>query len=83
MISNQNLITGAYAVQGANGSVGLNSIVSCGSSYNYKQKYFLQGSIRRDGISKLSPDTRWNNFDILQDGILQMRALCLESEIMF
>jgi hypothetical protein len=22
----------------------------------------LQGSIRRDGISKLSPDTRWNNF---------------------
>jgi TonB-linked SusC/RagA family outer membrane protein len=61
---NQNLITGAYAVQGANGSVGLNSIVSYVGrlSYNYKQKYFLQGSIRRDGISKLSPDTRWNNF---------------------
>jgi hypothetical protein len=41
---NQNLITGAYAVQGANGSVGLNSIVSYVGrlSYNYKQKYFLQ-----------------------------------------
>jgi hypothetical protein len=43
MISNQNLITGAYAVQGANGSVGLNSIVSYVGrlSYNYKQEVLL------------------------------------------
>jgi len=61
---NQNLVTGAYSVQSANGGVGLNSIVSYVGrlSYNYKQKYFLQGSVRRDGISKLSADTRWNNF---------------------
>jgi TonB-linked SusC/RagA family outer membrane protein len=61
---NQNLVTGAYSVQSANGSVGLNSIVSYVGrlSYNYKQTYFLQGSVRRDGISKLSTDTRWNNF---------------------
>jgi TonB-linked SusC/RagA family outer membrane protein len=60
----QNLVTGAYSVQTANGSVGLNSIISYVGrlSYNYKQRYFLQGSIRRDGISKLSPETRWNNF---------------------
>ncbi len=61
---NQNLVTGAYSVQSANGGVGLNSIVSYVGrlSYNYKQTYFLQGSVRRDGISKLSEDTRWNNF---------------------
>lgn len=61
---NQNLVTGSYSVQSANGGVGLNSIVSYVGrlSYNYKQRYFLQGSIRRDGISKLSSDTRWNNF---------------------
>ncbi|CAM2973117.1 TonB-linked outer membrane protein, SusC/RagA family [Flavobacterium succinicans] len=60
----QNLVTGAYTVQTANGSVGLNSIMSYIGrvSYNYKQKYFLQGSIRRDGLSKLSPATRWSNF---------------------
>lgn len=61
---NQNLVSGAYSVQSANGGVGLNSIVSYLGrlSYNYKQTYFLQGSVRRDGISKLSADTRWNNF---------------------
>ncbi len=61
---NQNLVTGAYSVQSANGGIGQNSIVSYVGrlSYNFKQRYFLQGSIRRDGISKLSPETRWNNF---------------------
>jgi len=41
-----------------------NSIVSLLSrlEYNYKQKYFLSGSFRRDGSSKLAPDTRWGNF---------------------
>ena len=41
-----------------------NSIVSVLSrlEYNYKQKYFLSGSFRRDGSSKLAPETRWGNF---------------------
>lgn len=30
--------------------------------YNYKQKYFLNGSFRRDGSSQISPDKRWQNF---------------------
>lgn len=30
--------------------------------YNYKDKYNLEGSFRRDGSSKLAPDTRWGNF---------------------
>lgn len=41
-----------------------NSIVSLLSrlEYNYNQKYFLSGSFRRDGSSKLAPETRWGNF---------------------
>ncbi|WKS94914.1 SusC/RagA family TonB-linked outer membrane protein [Riemerella columbina] len=31
-------------------------------SYNYKEKYFLEGSFRRDGSSIFSKDTRWGNF---------------------
>lgn len=30
--------------------------------YNYKDKYFLEGSFRRDGSTKFSTDTRWGNF---------------------
>ena len=61
---NQNLVTGAYGTQTSGGSVTENGIMSYIGrvSYNYKQKYFLQGSLRRDGISKLSEDNRWNNF---------------------
>lgn len=41
-----------------------NSIVSALSraEYNYNQKYFLSGSLRRDGSSRLAPETRWGNF---------------------
>lgn len=30
--------------------------------YNYNRKYYLSGSFRRDGSSKLGPDSRWGNF---------------------
>ncbi|RYF24533.1 MAG: SusC/RagA family TonB-linked outer membrane protein [Flavobacteriales bacterium] len=30
--------------------------------YNYKEKYFVEGSFRRDGSSRLHPDSRWGNF---------------------
>ncbi len=61
---NQNLVTGAYGTQESGGSVTEVGIMSYIGrlSYNYKQKYFLQGSIRRDGISKLAAATRWENF---------------------
>lgn len=41
-----------------------NSIVSGLSrlEYNYKQKYFLSSSYRRDGSSKLGTDNRWSDF---------------------
>jgi TonB-linked SusC/RagA family outer membrane protein len=30
--------------------------------YNYDSRYYLSGSFRRDGSSKLGPQTRWGNF---------------------
>lgn len=30
--------------------------------YNYKSKYYLNGSFRRDGSSQISPNNRWQNF---------------------
>ena len=41
-----------------------NSMVSVLSKvdYNFDERYFASASFRRDGSSKLSPDTRWGNF---------------------
>lgn len=36
--------------------------------YDYKKKYFLSASIRRDGSSKLAADKRWENFPSLAVG---------------
>ncbi|MBE8713135.1 SusC/RagA family TonB-linked outer membrane protein [Sphingobacterium hungaricum] len=30
--------------------------------YNYSEKYFVEGSFRRDGSSRLHPKNRWGNF---------------------
>jgi TonB-linked SusC/RagA family outer membrane protein len=30
--------------------------------YNYKERYFLEGSFRSDGSSRLHPDNRWGEF---------------------
>ncbi len=38
------------------------------ATYNYKQKYLLEGTIRRDGSSKFSPDNRWATFGSVQAG---------------
>lgn len=32
------------------------------ASYNYREKYFLNTSLRRDGSSRFSPDHRWATF---------------------
>jgi TonB-linked SusC/RagA family outer membrane protein len=61
---NQNLVTGSYGTQESGGGISEVGIMSYLGrvSYNYKQKYFIQGSFRRDGISKLAPETRWTSF---------------------
>jgi TonB-linked SusC/RagA family outer membrane protein len=61
---NQVLVSNAYEVQQSGGGateVGLISYIGR-FNYNYAQRYFVQVSVRRDGISKLSSDQRWNNF---------------------
>lgn len=30
--------------------------------YNFDEKYYLEGSVRRDGTSRVSKDNRWDNF---------------------
>lgn len=32
------------------------------ATYNYDQKYFVEGSVRRDGSSRFSPQSRWGTF---------------------
>ncbi|MGY0035236.1 hypothetical protein [Pedobacter sp. NJ-S-72] len=32
------------------------------AEYNYKNKYFFSGSLRTDGSSRFSPETRWGTF---------------------
>lgn len=60
---NQNIVTGAFSTQQIYGSMTENGIKSYvgRASYNYDSKYYLQASVRRDGISKLHPETRWEN----------------------
>ncbi|WP_149208318.1 SusC/RagA family TonB-linked outer membrane protein [Flavobacterium johnsoniae] len=61
---NKNLVDNSYSTKDSGGSVTENGIISYLGrfTYNFKEKYFIQASIRRDGISKLDPDTRWTNF---------------------
>jgi TonB-dependent starch-binding outer membrane protein SusC len=61
---NQNLISSSYGTQESQGSVfgnGLSSYLARGT-YNFKQKYYLQASYRRDGLSKLPTNNRWTQF---------------------
>lgn len=61
---NENVITGSVATQIAGGSMSETAFVSYASrlNYNYKGKYFLQGSIRYDGISDLPEANKWGLF---------------------
>ncbi len=60
----QNLIDGSYGTQMSGGSLTQNGFNSFAGrlNYNYAQKYFLQASIRRDGISRLPKDNRYGIF---------------------
>jgi len=51
-------------VKDANAYLWGNNMLSAFSraEYNYRNTYFLSGSFRRDGNSKLGPDTRWGSF---------------------
>lgn len=55
---------GTAGTLSANGYSWGNSMVSILSKadYNWEERYFLSASWRRDGSSRLSPETRWGNF---------------------
>ena len=56
-----------------------NSMVSVLSKvdYNFDERYFASASFRRDGSSKLSPDTRWGNFWSLSGAWLINKEKCM------
>ncbi len=59
-----NLISGTYGVQNSGGGLSENGFISWAGrfNYNFKSKYFLQGSLRYDGISSLPEDNRYGLF---------------------
>jgi TonB-linked SusC/RagA family outer membrane protein len=60
----EHFITGTYGIQEAYGSKTFNGLASylARLNYNYDSKYYIGASIRRDGLSKLPPATRWGTF---------------------
>jgi len=59
-----NLISGSYGTQSSGGSMTQNGFNSLAArvNYNYASKYFIQASIRRDGISSLPVTNRYGLF---------------------
>ncbi|MBP6611193.1 MAG: SusC/RagA family TonB-linked outer membrane protein, partial [Paludibacter sp.] len=59
-----NIITGTYATQEVNGGIQGNGLASYlfRANYNYASKYYIGGSVRKDGSSKLPEDERWGTF---------------------
>lgn len=61
---NENLISGTASVQGISGSISESGFESLFGriNYDFKNKYFLQASVRRDGQSSLASHTRYGVF---------------------
>jgi len=59
-----NIISGTYGTQYSGGSMSEQGFISYAGrlNYNYKGKYFLQGSLRYDGISALPTANKWGLF---------------------
>jgi TonB-linked SusC/RagA family outer membrane protein len=61
---NKNLISGTYGTQTSGGGMSDQGFISYAGrlNYNYKGKYFIQGSLRYDGISSLPEANKWGLF---------------------
>jgi TonB-linked SusC/RagA family outer membrane protein len=61
---NKNVISGTYGTQTSGGSLSEQGFVSYAGrlNYNFRGKYFLQGSLRYDGISALPKANKWGLF---------------------
>lgn len=61
---NQHIITNAFATQQIGGNAyenGMKSFIAR-AAYNFDGRYYFQVSARRDGLSSLHKDNRWQNF---------------------
>lgn len=58
------VITGSYTTQSSGGANSENGLISYAAkfNYNFSNKYFLQASMRRDGLSSLPKANKWGNF---------------------
>jgi len=61
---NKNIISGSYGTQTSGGSLSEQGFISYAGklNYNFKGKYFLQASLRYDGISALPKANKWGLF---------------------
>lgn len=50
-------------------------------AYNYKNKYFLEGSFRTDGSTRFSPETRWGNFYSVGGSWIASRETFFENNV--
>lgn len=59
-----NLISGSYGTPNSGGGLSENGFISYAGrlNYNYAEKYFLQASVRYDGISSLPEANKWGVF---------------------
>jgi len=67
---NRNLISGSYGIQGSGGGFSENGFISYAGriNYNFREKYFIQGSLRRDGLSSLPEANRYGTFPGISAG---------------
>lgn len=59
-----NIISNTYNTQSSGGDYTHNGIASYlfRANYNYANSYYIGGSVRRDGLSKLPANNRWGTF---------------------
>lgn len=64
------IISQSYGTQYSGGGATENGLISYAArlSYNFANRYFIQGTIRRDGLSKLPTANKWGNFPGLSLG---------------
>jgi TonB-linked SusC/RagA family outer membrane protein len=60
----EHIISGTFGDKSVGGYKSSNGLASYlfRANYNYDSKYYVSGSVRRDGLSKLPEDTRWGTF---------------------
>lgn len=58
------IISNTYGTQEVNGGKSMYGLASYlfRANYNYDSKYYIGGSVRRDGLSKLPSESRWGTF---------------------